>query len=178
MTQQRIRVLAINPGCKYFAVAAFNGTDLFDWRIKTLEGDFQGRRLPAAVNLVANYLERLKPTAVAIKTVPSFRSSPNLKTLLARLWMIAGHRRVQAKLYGIRDLEAHFEPHAEINNRRLGELVAAAYPVLAPALDRERRVKHRYHGRLFEAVAAGALCLHQLEQSHTYAKQHKQDSRH
>lgn len=178
MTQQRIKILAINPGCHYFAIAAFNGPDLFDWRIKSLEGDFHTKRLPAAVAFVASYLDRLTPAAIAIKTVPSSRSSANLKTLLARLWMVAGHRRIPAKLYGIRDLEAHFEPKARINKQRLAELVAATYPVLASALDRERRIRNRYHGRMFEAVAAGALLLHQLEQSHTYANHHNQDSRH
>lgn len=178
MTQQRIKILAINPGCHYFAIAAFNGYDLFDWRIKSLEGNFRARRLPAAITLVASYLDRLTPTAVAIKTVPSSRSSSNLKTLVARLWMLAGHRKIPAKLYGIRDLEAHFEPKARINKRRLAELVAATYPVLVPALDRERTIRNPYHGRMFEAVAAGALLLHQLEQGHTHANHHSQDSRH
>lgn len=177
MTQQPTKILALNPGSYYFAIACFSGPALFEWRIKNLEGDFHEVRLPTAIKLVADYIDRFQPGAIAIKTVPSFRSSPSLKTLLARLWMLAGHRRIPAKLYGIKDVEAHFEPHAKINSRRLAELVAAAYPSLVPALDWKTPAKRRYHVRMFEAVAAGALCLHQLEQSHTYAK-HQQDPRH
>lgn len=169
MTLQPIKILAINPGCRYFAIALFNGPELFDWRTKSLEGDFRAERLPAAVDLIATTIEQIRPSAIAIKTVLSGRSSSNLRTLVARLWMVAGQRHVRTKLYGIRDLESHFEPHARINRERLAELVVAAHPVLTPALDRERRIKNRYHGRLFEAVAAGALCLHQLEQEHTHA---------
>ena len=172
-------VLGINPGCRYLALAVFHGTDLRDWRIRSLEGHFETERIFTAIRTVARYVAMHHPVILAVKVIHPSRTSAHLRELVTRIEAFATAKDLPVKRYSIRDLEAFYEPRARINKARLAELVARAYPILLPELARERRNKNRYYDRMFEAVATGALCFHQLDQQHqSYATQHPQDSRH
>jgi hypothetical protein len=52
-----------------------------------------------------------------------------------------------------------------MNKRKLAELAASRYPVLAHEARKEKTINNPYQIRMFEAVALGSVCLHQLDGS-------------
>jgi type VI protein secretion system component VasA len=45
----------------------------------------------------------------------------------------------------------------------MAKLVASEYPILYHELEKERSHRNPYYIRMFEAVALGSACLHQLD---------------
>lgn len=179
MPSRNRTVLGISPGCRYLALAVFHGTDLRDWRIRSLEGHFETERVFAAIRTVARYIAMHGPAVLAIKVIHPSRTSAHLRELVARIEAFATAKDLPVKRYTIRELETFYEPRHRINKVRLAELVARTYPILLPELARERRNKNRYYDRMFDAVATGALCFHQLDQQHqSYVTKPPQDPRH
>jgi hypothetical protein len=88
---------------------------------------------------------------------------PNLNRSVAKIKESAERKRLKAYQYSIKELESFFYPDGRINRRMLAEKVAGKYPVLSYELDREKTIRNPYYIRMFEAVALGSVCFHQLD---------------
>lgn len=163
MPKKPIKILAINPGTKYLGIAVFHDGDLRDWSIKVMAGKWSQGKLIKAQAIITELLFQYRPDAIVLKSLNPFRRSGNLERLVGEIQSISGKKGITIHEYSIEDLKRFYSPEERINKRQLAELVAAEYPALINEFDRETNHKNEYFGRMFEAVALGALCFYSLD---------------
>ena len=166
---KELKILAINPGSRYLGVASFQQAELRDWGVKVLKGKWSGEKMEMAKKTVSILMDCWRPDVLAIKLLHPARSSRNLKGLVAKVKELSKRRGLKVYQYSIKELEDFFSPKERINKRKLTEIIALQHAELLPELEKERSRKNPYHLRMFEAVALGSMCFHQLDrQNHAH----------
>lgn len=163
MTKRLIKVLAINPGAIYLAIAAFNGYELNDWRIKHINIVKSKEKQKRLKSILCGLMEEYEPDVLAVKRVHPSRSSTNLDKLVNSIKQLAKSNGLKIYQYSLQDIEKFFSTGVRISKRELAEIIVYAYPALWHEFDKERNNKVPYYFRVFEAVGLGAMCAHKLE---------------
>jgi len=163
MPRKLIRILALNPGTRYLGIAIFEGAELLDWGVKVIKGRWSNKKMEKVKKIVLDFIERYGPNVLAIKKLHPSRSSPSLGRLASAVKVLLKRRGLKVYQYSVKDLESFFSPEEKVNRKGMAELVASMHPELRPELEKEKSHKNPYHLRMFEAVALGAMCFHQLD---------------
>jgi len=163
MPKRSLRIIGINPGSKYLALAIFKGSDLRYWAIKVLKGKWSKEKVEKTKEILSDLINRYDLNALAIKKLHRSRSSPNLNKLVAKIREFSRRRKMRVYEYSIKDAEIFFSPEERINKKKLAEITASEYPALFHELNKEKNHKNPYHIRMFEAVAFASVCFHQLD---------------
>ena len=163
MVRESLKIIGINPGTRYVGIALFQGPELWDWRIKVFEGKWTKAKMEKIREAISGFIKRHEPNVIAMKKLHPSRSSPNLKKLVAKVKEISRRKGLKVCQYSIKDLESFFNPEEKINKKGLAEMITSKYPVLSHEFRKEKSNKNAYHIRMFEAVALGAACFHQLD---------------
>ncbi len=166
--------MAINPGARYLAIAIFDGVKLREWRMKSLQGKGAENRSVKVTDILAGFIDRYRPAALAIKRLHPSRSSAGLNLLAADIRDYCQSQGMRVYSYSIGELENTLLLDSQTNKKELAKVMAAIYPELTPELKREESNRNAYFVRLFEAVALGHICLNELINNH---KQITTDSR-
>jgi hypothetical protein len=156
-------ILGVNPGSRYLGLAVFHGLALVDWRIRVLKGRWSPHKLEKCYLTIRTCMERYRPDALAIKRLHPSRSSVHVRQITDAICSSFKQRGSAVYQYSIKPLEAHFLPDAPLNRRELSARIVSQYPDLMGEFQKEAAAKNPYHVRMFEAVALGALCAHQLD---------------
>ncbi len=165
MIRKPIRILAINPGTRYFGIAIFRGADLRDWGVKVIEGKWSKEKVSKINRIILNLINEHEPDIFAIKKLNPCRSSSNLKRLSIKIKNLARVRGLVVYQYTLDDLEAFFSPKGKISKKKMAEMVTKAYPDLCHELRKENSNRNSYYIRMFEAVALGLVCSCRLDRN-------------
>lgn len=165
MPKKLHKILAINPGSKYVGIAVFAGHELIDWRVRVIKGKWSATKLQRIILLVHSFIDRYQPDVLAIKRLHRSRGSANLKQLVSRIKQLSKRKRLRIYQFSIKELENFFSPQQRINKAELAAILTSRYPELLSEFNKEQSNKNRYHIRMFEAVALGAVCSHQLDKN-------------
>ena len=156
-------ILGISPGTKYIGVAVLRNGNLHDWKVKSYKGTWSDEKLDKALG----YLEKLVISHVinhiACKVPHESRTSHGVNAIIQKIQEIAREYKIKFELYTIEDIKNLFKMHFA-NRYILSEHVARRYPEITDIFLRERKNKHRYHVRIFEAIAAA------LHHEHKYCQ--------
>ena len=163
MSKKPLKIIGINPGSKYLGIAIFQGSDLRYWGIKVLKGRWSKEKMERAKEILSDLIDQYDLNVLAIKRLHPSRSSKNLNRLVAKIKEFSKRKGLRIYEYSMKDLEKIFSPEEKINKRQMAELVASEYPFLFQMLEKERRNKNPYAIRMFEAIALGIRCFHQLD---------------
>ncbi len=163
MPKNPLKILGLNPGSKYLAIAVFQGSDLRYWAIKAFKGKWSKEKMEKIKETLSDFMDRYELNVLAIKRLHLSRSSKNLNGLVAKIKEFSKRKGLRVYEYPMKNLERFFSPEEKINKKQMAELVASEYPFLFQALEKERRNKNPYAIRMFEAVALGIRCFHQLD---------------
>ena len=163
MSKQAPKILGLNPGSKYLALAILRGSDLRYWGIKVLKGTRSKGKVEKTRKILSDLIDRYDLNVLAIKKLHRSRSSKNLNWLTARIREFARRKGLIVHEYSLGDLERCFSPEEKINKKQMAELVASQYPFLYPALEKEKGNRNPYLIRMFEAIALGIRCFDQLD---------------
>jgi Holliday junction resolvasome RuvABC endonuclease subunit len=163
MSKKPLKIIGINPGSKYLGIAIFQGSDLRYWGIKVLKGRWSKEKMERAKEILSDLIDQYDLNVLAIKRLHPSRSSKNLNQLVARIKDFSKRKGLRIYEFSLKDLEKFFSPEEKINKRKMAELVASDYPFLFQMLEKERRNKNPYAIRMFEAIALGICCFHQLD---------------
>lgn len=175
MENKPVKILAINPGVKYIGIAAFQDNDLQDWAIKTIPGKWSMKKMIKIQALISDLLIQYQPDIIALKGLHHSRSSDYLDMVVCEIHEIAWRKGIEVQEYSLENIKRFYSPEKKITKAELMKIVAAEYPdYLFRELDWEmksvknakkekvgERVK-KYHSRMFEAVALGAVCNNHL----------------
>jgi RNase H-fold protein (predicted Holliday junction resolvase) len=159
MPRKEINILAVNPGTKYVGLAVLQGSDLIYWGVKVLKGKWSKDKMDNAKATLLNLIERYDISMIVLKRLNRSRSSRNLNRLAGAIERLAKKKRLRISLYCLSDLKKFFAKDMEVNKMDIAELVVARYLFLSYQLEKERKHKHPYFVRMFEAVAAGIFAI-------------------
>ena len=167
MLRKPVRIIGINPGTRYMGIAVFHGTELLDWGVKNMSGRWSVEKIRKARMILSDLLERYELEVLAMKELHPSRSSRNLNRLVREMKELARRKGLSVHQYPIKEMERFFQGAREdrVNKKKLAELAASRYPILAHEAHREKTINNPYYIRMFEAVALGSVCLHQLDGS-------------
>ena len=165
MIKESLRIIGINPGTRYLGLAVFQDRSLVDWRIKRLDGKWSKEKINKAIDVISDCIKRHDLKIIALKKLHPARSSKNLRLLVSRIKALAARKKIKVYQYSIKELENFFLTEEERHNKRtLAEKMVSDYPFLVNELEKEKAHKNKnpYYLRMFEAVALGAACFHNL----------------
>jgi hypothetical protein len=160
------KIIAINPGWRYLAVAIFDECELSEWRLKCLSGKDAKMKLKKVIDILGGFSARYNPEILVIKTLHPARSSANLKNMAAGIEAYCRKRGMAVISYSIQELESVLLNSSRVHKKELLKIIASEYPELSPELRREARNRNSYFLRLFEAVALGHVCLSAINNKH------------
>jgi len=163
MPKRLLKILGINLGTRYMGIAVFEGPELKDWGVKVVKGRGLKQKMDKAQILFPNLVKRYEPNVLAIKKLHPSRSSLYLNWMTDKIKRDSKRKGLKVYQYSIGDLESFFSPEEKINKKKLAELIASRYPELFNEFGEEKGNKNPYHIRMFEAVALGSICFHQLD---------------
>lgn len=163
MPKKSLTILGINPGAKYLGLAVFRGTELRDWRIKVTKGKWSNKKYRKIMGILSGFIDQYGTDVFAVKRLNPSRSSAGLDRLVRKIIALSEKKGIRVYQYGIKEMEAFFDSEGRSNKKKMAEIIASEYPALHCELDIERRNKNPYHLRVFEAVALGSICFHQLD---------------
>lgn len=160
MNRKPLRIIGINPGTRYLGIAVLDGSELLDWRIKTLEGRWSEEKIKQAIGVVSELIERYELDVLAIKKLHPSRRTENLLRLSDKIKNFARLKKLKVFQYSIKDIEKSYIVDEKLNKRNLFEALVKFYPELYPELKKEQSYKNPYHTRIIEAVALASACSH------------------
>lgn len=163
MLKKPLTILGINPGSRYLGMAVFRGPELRDWRVKIIKGKGPKEKMEKIKEIVTSFIELYQADVLAVKKLHPSRRSGNLKRLVAKIKELSKRKGLKVYQYSMGDLEVFFSPEERINKKGLAEIITSKYPFLFHELKKEKSNKNLYHIRMFEAVALGSACFHQLD---------------
>jgi Holliday junction resolvasome RuvABC endonuclease subunit len=153
MNRRPLRIIGINPGTRYLGIAVLDGSELLDWRIKTLEGRWSEKKIKKAIWVVSELIERYEPNVFVIKKLHQSRRSENLLRLMNKVKSFVRRKGLKIHQYSIKEIEKCFVEGGKLNKGNLIKAMVKLYPALHSDLKIEHSHKNRYHIRMFEAVA-------------------------
>ena len=154
--------MGINPGSRYLGFAVCCGAELRDWGVKNIQGGNLKAKLSKIQRIMASFIHQYQPETLAIKNLNLSQSSENLNKIAAEIMSLAESHNLVIYQYRGKALKRFFSPEKKINKKELSELVAGEHPILFHELEEERRHKHPYRIRMFEAVALATACFNEL----------------
>ena len=163
MLKKPLKIIGINPGTRYLGIAVFQGSELMEWRIKILKGEWSKEKMKRATEIISDYIERYKPNMLAIKKLHPSRRSRNLAELTAKIKEFSRRKSLKVYQYSIKDVEEFFIEEDKLNKKNLAEAIVLENPALFHELQKEKSHKNPYYFRRFEAVALASVCFHQLD---------------
>lgn len=150
-------ILGISPGTRYLGIAILTNGELRDFKVKTYKGTWSVEKLNTAMAYIEKLIITHVISHVACKVPHQSRTSIGVDAIIERLKAIAFEYKIQFEIYSIDDLKNQFKMHFP-NRCILAEHVTRKFPELTDIFLRERKNKHKYHMRMFEALAAGLYC--------------------
>jgi RNase H-fold protein (predicted Holliday junction resolvase) len=163
MKKKEVNILAVNPGTKYVGLAVFHGSDLVYWGIKVLKGKWSKEKMKCVEKTLLNLIDQHSVTTLVIKKVDSSRTSRNLNALVESIEQCVKERKLKVCPYTLSELKKFLALGNRINKMEIAGLAVARYQFLIHQLERERKHKHPYFVRMFEAIAAGILAFNRLK---------------
>jgi len=163
MPRKPLKILGLNPGSRYLALAILRGSDLRYWGIKVLKGTRAKGKIERTKEILSDLINRYDLNVLAIKKLHRSRSSKNLNRLTASIREFARRKGLMVCEYSLKELEKFFSPEEKINKKQMAELVTSEHPFLLPVLEKERKNRNPYAIRIFEAIALGIRCFDQLD---------------
>jgi Holliday junction resolvasome RuvABC endonuclease subunit len=163
MFQESVTILAINPGTKYIGIAIFQASDLVYWGIRVLKGKWSDTKMRNTETSLQKLIDRYHINLLVLKKLHASRSSGNLNCLVRLIARIAKKKRIKFCLYSLGDIKKSLAVGMKANKMVIAGIVTARYPFLIHELEREKKHKHPYFVRMFEAIAAGILVFNRLD---------------
>ena len=156
-------ILAVNPGTKYLGFAVFQAQDLVHWGIKVFKGKGSEKKRRTAEKAIQNLIDQYHIHILVLKKLHLSRSSRNLNFLVASIKKLANKKGVKLCLYSIEDIKENLAVGRKVNKIAVAEMMTTRYPFLIHELEREKKHKHPYFVRMFEAIAAGILTFNRMD---------------
>jgi len=160
-----IRILAIDPGTRETGIAILENDDLAFYGVRTLK-----KKRPAHVllkearKIIYRLIEEYDPKIFVIEMTFFSR---NKNTSILHVFcdeMKAAARRKGLKLYSFapKTVRKYICNDGKATKKQVSKVLSSRYPELTIYLSQDRKWKEKYWLNMFDAVALGLTCFHNL----------------
>lgn len=162
MTRPECRVLALYPTTRGFGFAFFDRSErLIDWGITGIRSP---EKNDLTLKAIVRLIERLDPAVITYEDARSrcSRRHGRICQLLEEIDATARKNNLQVFRFERSTVQHYFGIRTK---HELAEMIASAYPAIAPRLPPRRKAWMSEDARqsLFDAVALGLVCLAAIE---------------
>lgn len=171
MFEESLTILAINPGTKYIGIAIFQPPDLVYWGIRVLKGKWSQEKIRNVEIALQNHIDKYHVNLLVLKKLHASRSSRNLNYLVKLIKELAKKKGIELSFYSLSDVKEFLAAGMKTNKMAIAEIVTKRYPFLIHELEREKKHKHPYFVRMFEAIAAGIVTFNRLDRQSANGKE-------
>jgi len=155
-------MVAIDPGIYKIGLAAFNGSNLVDYTVKTVPRlPLVRDRLIRLEKVLNQYLEEKRPTAIAIEKTNFSTSNHNGLLVLAhyKILAVARRHRIPVAEYAPISVRKAVCGNGHATKQDVVKILISRYPELRVFSGANRRYKEQHFFNLFDAVAVGLTYL-------------------
>jgi len=165
-----IKILSIKPGTKHMALAILDNQDLVYWMIKKIRFSVMtenqvARNLKYALNKIINFW---KPNIIAVEDIFYTQSMKNklLDLLIKNIKKFCKEKKIKVYFYSPVLVRKYFCKKEKVNKMNTAKIITEIYPWLSEKYQREKKkrwYKIKFGLRIFDAIAVGLFCHHQLK---------------
>jgi crossover junction endodeoxyribonuclease RuvC len=164
MNQDRFRILAIDPGTREIGVAVLEESDLIYYGVKTIHDRTDALTILKQIStltqgLIADYA----PDYLAIERTFLIQKSAALLNVAAdEIKSVARFCQLPIFEYSPSTVRKFVCQNGAAKKRDVAKIVASRYPELTRHLRTLNKWDEIYYANLFDAIAVGLTCLHEL----------------
>jgi Holliday junction resolvasome RuvABC endonuclease subunit len=150
-------ILGISPGTRSLGIAIIRDGELLDARIKTFPGKWSDSKRKTIVGAILRFLEDFSVTDVTLKTIHEARGSAALNQLIYDIKDIAEKRKLKFVIHTINDLKKYLLKENNGRKEIISTYIVEKFPELYSDAEKERKNRHNYYIKMFEAVTCALL---------------------
>ncbi len=152
------RILAIDPGTRFWGWAVLRDEELYDCGVRTLKTNGSPRvRLSEAKKVFSRLLENHAPHILVLEKPFFFWSKQSnlLNVIIEELKNMAKKKKIKVFEFSPRTVRKNVCGDGNATKRDMAKVLAMQFPDLAVRLNQDRKYKDRYWGHAFDAVGLG-----------------------
>lgn len=166
MTQERIKILAIDPGTREMGVAFLEGKDLRYHAVITLKDrSSPHRNLEEGRAAVEHLLSDLKPDILVVEKtfIGHNRNAALLNVLMEEIKSLGKAHEISVFSYAPSTVRKHVCGNGRATKLEVAQVLVSHYPELKVYLKPNRKWKFKYHANMFDALALGVMVMQKTE---------------
>jgi len=173
--EKSLKILSIKPGTKYMAIAVLDNQDLVYWRNKKIRymqiSDSQ--TIKRQKNVLNKLIEFWKPEIIAVEDIfyIQSRKSSLLNLLVQKIKEISKEGKIKVYLFSPILVRKFICKKERMNKMNTAKLLVIRYPWLYKKYEKENKKRwyqFKFGLRIFDAIAVGLFCFHQLKSYKKY----------
>ncbi len=161
-----VKILAIDPGTRYWGIAIFEGRKIKISMVKVLTANHSpANRLKEAREVFYSLLEDYSPNVFVLEKPFFFWSKQAhfLDTLVDEIKDMARKKRISFHEYSPRTVRKVVCGNGNASKKDMAKFLTLIYPELVFRFNQGKRYKDLYWGHMFDAVGLGLCYLRQQE---------------
>ncbi len=161
------KILAIDPGTRYWGIAIFKDRTLSVTMVETLiDNHSPANRLKEAKKIFSSLIEDYSPNVIVLEKPFFFWSKQAyfLNTLIDELKSMAAKKRISLHEYSPRTVRKAVCGNGNTSKKDMAKFLTLIYPGLRIRLNQDKKYKELYWGHMFDAVGLGLCYLKKIEE--------------
>jgi Holliday junction resolvasome RuvABC endonuclease subunit len=158
-----MKILAVDPGTKYLGFAAFEGTDLVDYGVKTIRQGSEKIILRHLDEIISRLIKEKKPDYFVLErnTFSQIRQNGRMTLAVSRMRYLAGRQGILVYEYDPRTIRKEICNNGNADKMEVARTLVTFFDELKVYLQSEKRWVLRYNLNLLDAVAVGMTFIRQ-----------------
>jgi len=168
MSQNKKRILAIDPGTRRIGVALLeNGKILYHGVKVTKKQKTPAATLDEARKVILRLITDLKPRILICEKAffSKNRNASLLRVLVDEMKAIARRKGIHFQSFAPSTVKKHIAGNGRASKMEVAKVVVSKYPELKVFLTQDRAWKEKFHQNMFDAVALGMHAQRLIERS-------------
>ena len=163
MRKNKIRILAVDPGTKHMGFAAFEGTELVDYGVKTISQGSEVIILQHLEEIISRLIKEKQPDYFVLErnTFSQIKQNFRLTLAISKMKHIAERLGVLVYEYDPRTIRKEICNDGNASKIRVAQTIVISFDELRVYLQSNKVWVLRYNLNLLDAVAVGMTFIRQ-----------------
>jgi Holliday junction resolvasome RuvABC endonuclease subunit len=163
MRGNKIKILAVDPGTKHMGIAAFEGTELVDYGVKTIRQGSEEIILAHLEEVVARLIGEKRPNYFVLErnTFSQISQNYRLTLVISKMKHIAKKHGIVVREYDPRTIRKEICNDGNATKIRVAQTIVVSFDELKPFLQSNKKWVLRYNLNVLDAVAVGVTFIRQ-----------------
>lgn len=163
MRKNKIKIVAVDPGTKHLGFAAFEGTELVDYGVKTVRQGSERIILQHLEEIISRLIKEKKPDYFVLErnTFSQIKQNVRLTLAISRMKYVAKKNSVLVYEYDPKTIRKEICNDGNASKLRVAQTLVTTFDELKVYLQSDKGWVLRYNLNLLDAVAVGMTFIRQ-----------------